>query len=98
MVYSSMQVSTHSSKQRSFTAIQEEGVYRIGSNDIINGSCFRYNKALDAKKDRSKSSQAFGAKGRGGNPNQVSCGNCMRCCTYFKICYYQKEQLTVKCR
>ena len=33
----------------------------------------RYNKAVDAKKERaSKSSQNFGAKGqRGGHPNQV---------------------------
>lgn len=37
-----------------------------------NESFQRYNKALDAKKDRSKSAQGFGPKGtRGGHPNQV---------------------------
>ncbi|XP_048756340.2 SKI2 subunit of superkiller complex protein-like isoform X2 [Ostrea edulis] len=35
-------------------------------NFLTNG----YTKALDAKKDKSKSSQGFGAKGRGGHPNQ----------------------------
>lgn len=32
----------------------------------------RYNKALEAKKEKSKSSQGFGPKGtRGGHPNKV---------------------------
>ena len=39
---------------------------------FFNDSFQRYNKALDAKKDRSKSAQGFGPKGtRGGHPNQV---------------------------
>ena len=42
-------------------------------HDVNKCKFFRYQKAVDAKKDRaSKSSQSFGAKGqRGGHPSQV---------------------------